>query len=62
MTIGERIKARRAKLRLTQQQCADEMGVGQSRWADIEAGRTNPTVKLLGRVAKVLRCQVRDLL
>ena len=61
MTTGQLIKSRREALSLTQAACAESLGVGQSRWADLEADRKSPTVRVLARVAKVLKCAVADL-
>ena len=60
-TTGQLILQHRKSLALTQQECANRLGVVHSRWADLEADRKSPTVRMLSRVAKVLGCTVADL-
>lgn len=60
-TVPTRIKDRREALDLTQTQLAERMGVGQSVVADLERGRWSPRVSTLERVAKALKCTVREL-
>jgi len=62
MTIGQRIKTRRLARNLTQAEAAAMLGVGQSRWADLEADRKNLTIGILISVAAVLKCPARDFL
>lgn len=61
---GKAIECLRRKLGLTQAQ-ADKMmaePIGQSHWSEIEGGSWNPTVKMLEKFARALKCQVRDML
>lgn len=62
MTIGQRIKTRRLARKLTQAQAAKLLGVSQSRWADIEADKRDPTCGMLIRIADVLKCPAAALL
>ena len=58
----ERIKARRLELGLTQAQCAERLGVSPTVFADLERGRSQPTLATLYRVAEALKTTVHDLL
>ena len=62
MTIGERIKARRIELGLTQNEAAGRIGWGQAQWSDLEHDRSSPTVRTLGVVANALRCTAAELI
>lgn len=53
--MGQRIRAAREELGLTQLQLADRMEVSQPVIAALEAGRGNPTVGQLAAVADALR-------
>ena len=60
----EKIKARREKLGLTQEQAAEKAGLGnRQRWNDIESGR-RPSVNLdtLEKIAAALGVKAKDLL
>ena len=50
MTVGNRIKQRRARQQLTQQALADRLGVSQPLVAQWETGRTRPTDEMCGRL------------
>ena len=53
--MGQRIRAAREELGLTQLQLADRMEVSQPVIAALEGGRGNPTVGQLAAVADALR-------
>ena len=53
-TFGARIKARREHLRLSQQQIADQLGLGRATYAHYETGRSEITALDLERLAQVL--------
>ena len=53
--VGQRIRAAREEVGLTQLQLADRMEVSQPVIAALEAGRGNPTVGQLAAVADALR-------
>jgi transcriptional regulator with XRE-family HTH domain len=59
-----KIKKLREGLKLTQQQAAEAAGFGSKQnWNNIETGRReNISVKVLGDIARVLKCKARDLL
>ncbi len=62
MKIGDKIRERRKALGLTQAQAAEKYGCRRSVWADIEIDRRSPSLNRLERIARVLKCHVRDLL
>lgn len=62
MEIGELIKARRSGLGLTQADLADRSGVSKAMICDVEAGKKNPTIRLLGQIAAGLDCSISDLI
>lgn len=53
------IKERRILLGLTQQDLADYTGLGLRTIKDIEAGRGNPSVTTLSRIAEILGLELR---
>lgn len=58
----ERVKARRKELGLTQAEMAERLGVSQPTYQAIEAGRFEPGLKQLYRVALALDSSVHDLI
>ncbi len=62
MEIGEHIKARRKALGLTQTDLADRSNVSKAMICDVEAGKKNPTIRLLGQIAAGLDCSISELI
>lgn len=64
MKIGDKIKARRIELGMTQQELADKMGyTNRSSICSIETGReVNLTAERIGEFAKVLKLEPIELL
>ena len=60
--IGDQIRARRQALDLTQGELADRSGVSKAMICDIECGKKNPTIRLLGQLAAGLGVGISDLL
>lgn len=61
MSVGENIKAKRHAASMTQEELAIAVGSGQSMIAQIEQGSKIPNL-ILGRdIAKVLQCDLNDL-
>lgn len=60
--IAWNIRLLRAARGLTQESLANEAGVAAPYVSSIERGIANPTVEVLERLAKVLECDVGDLL
>lgn len=61
MTLGERIKARRVELGLTQAQLAEKAGVRQPTLSNWESGSGSPQLAKLTNVATALGVSVADL-
>ena len=61
MTPGQRIRAARKALGLTQAQAAKAYGCTQPRWAEIEAQRFNPQIRTLSRAARVVGLTLGEL-
>ena len=62
MTTGQKIRNARLAMGISQSQAAYLIGVGQTRWSDIELDKHGLTVKVLRRVAAVLGVRPADLL
>jgi transcriptional regulator with XRE-family HTH domain len=62
MEIGDHIKARRTAMGLTQTDLAERSGVSKAMICDVEAGKKNPTIRLLGQLAAGLDCSISELI
>jgi transcriptional regulator with XRE-family HTH domain len=60
--IGDQIRARRTAIGLTQTELADRSGVSKAMICDVEAGKKNPTIRLLGQLASGLESSISELL
>jgi transcriptional regulator with XRE-family HTH domain len=58
VTFAHLSRTTRIRLRLTQQQVADAVGVSRSHIAKIELGRANPTLALVERTANALELEL----
>jgi len=56
-----KIKEYRAKLKLTQEQLADAVGVRRETIVFLEQGKYNPSLKLAHDVAKTLKTSIDEL-
>ena len=54
--IGERIRARRQSMGITQEQVANLLDVNPSHVSNIECGRSNPSLTALVNIANILDC------
>lgn len=61
-TFINNMRARRIELELTQSEAAAKMKIAQSSYAQIESGRRTPTLEMIERVAKALKCDPLELL
>lgn len=52
----------RIKAKLTQQDLSSRLGVTQAAVAMWETGKASPTVEKLTELAKILKCDINDLL
>ncbi len=59
--VGKRISVLRKQLKLTQAALASTAGMEESALQRIEAGRTNPTIKTLYKVAVALNVEIKEL-
>ena len=60
--IGMRIKALREKRGLSQEELAGRAGISRGYLARLETGRHEPTLTMLGKLAKALRVKTAELL
>ena len=57
-----KVRARREKLKLTQQQAAKAAGLLRPNWARIESGNhTDPNLSTAQRIAEALKCSLAAL-
>ena len=59
--FGERIKARRRELRLTQMELSEHLHISRTMLANIETGAQRTSVFLLARLAQALEVSTEDL-
>lgn len=52
--VGEAIKNARTKLRITQEELGDRIGVKRSQICKLESGKSSMTISTMGRVFKAL--------
>lgn len=62
MKLGERIKAARERLKLTQAQAAEAAGLSSTGLSNLENGQAIPLVSTLLRLEKALGLEPGDLL
>jgi transcriptional regulator with XRE-family HTH domain len=60
--LGERIRARRHEVGLTQAEVAVRASVSPTYLSDVERGRRIPALDMLDRIARAVDCLVTDLL
>lgn len=60
--IGMRIKALREKRKLSQEALAERAGITRGYLARLETGRHEPTLTMLGKLAKALKVEIGELL
>lgn len=61
MSVGENIRRKREAKGMTQKELAVAIGVGQSMMAQIERGTKSASLQLGAVIAKVLECEIADL-
>lgn len=62
IAIGKQIKAVRKKINMTQKAVGQASGTSESYMSRLEHGRHVPSVQMLNRLAKVIKCSIRSLL
>ena len=60
--VGDNVRRLRIERKLTQEQLAHDAEIDVTYLRGIEAGRRNPSVAVLGRMADILFCHPADLL
>lgn len=58
MTIGKKIQLKRQELGLYQSELANLVGVNQPQISRIEKGTRNPSIELLLKISKALKCDL----
>ena len=58
MTIGQKIQLKRQELGLYQSELANLVGVNQPQISRIEKGTRNPSIELLLKISKALKCDL----
>lgn len=59
--FGDLVRARRHRVGLSQEALALRAGVNRSYYASLEAGRRNPSLETICRLAVALGCDTADL-
>jgi transcriptional regulator with XRE-family HTH domain len=59
--LGEAVRAKRKKSRLSQEQLAEKADLTRNYIGDIERADKKITLETLAKLAKALKCRVRDL-
>lgn len=59
--LGEAVRAERRKARLSQERLAEKADLTRNYIGDIERAEKKVTLEALAKIAKALKCRVRDL-
>lgn len=59
--LGEAVRAERKKARLSQEELAEKADLTRNYIGDIERAEKKITLEALAKIAKALKCRVRDL-
>lgn len=59
--LGEAVRAERKKSRLSQEELAEKADLTRNYIGDIEGAEKKITLEALAKIAKALKCRVRDL-
>lgn len=60
--MGKAVRAQRDKARLSQERLAEKAGLTRNYVVDVERAEKKITLEALARIAKALKCRVRDFL
>jgi transcriptional regulator with XRE-family HTH domain len=58
--VGEAVRSRRKKLGLSQEELAEKTDLTRNYIGDIERAEKKITLETLARIAKALKCRLRD--
>lgn len=61
LEFGRKIQRLRKNKDLTQEELADLLKISRTHMGHIEQGRKSPSMELLGKIARALKVQVKDL-
>jgi transcriptional regulator with XRE-family HTH domain len=59
--LGEAVRVQRRKARLSQERLAEKADLTRNYIGDIERAEKKVTLEALAKIAKALKCRVRDL-
>jgi transcriptional regulator with XRE-family HTH domain len=59
--LGEAVRAQRRKARLSQERLAEKADLTRNYIGNIERAENKVTLEALAKIAKALKCRVRDL-
>lgn len=62
MSVGHNIKRRREELKMSQAEVAEKVGITQAMLCWIERETKNPSLQVGVEIAKVLNCDIRELM
>ena len=60
-TLGTKIRAKRKKLHLSQEELAEKADLTRNYIGDVERAEKKVTLETLAKIAKALKCRVREL-
>jgi transcriptional regulator with XRE-family HTH domain len=60
-TLGAKVRAKRRKLHLSQEDLAEKADLTRNYIGDIERAEKKVTLETLAKIAKALKCRVREL-
>jgi DNA-binding XRE family transcriptional regulator len=58
--LGKKIQKRRKELELTQEELGDKVGISRAYMGYIEQGRYAPSLEVLEKIAKALKCSISN--
>jgi len=59
--LGKRIQKLRKERELTQEELAEKLNISRTHMGHIEQGRKAPSLKLMDKIARVLKVKVQEL-
>jgi len=59
--LGEAVRVERKRVRLSQEALAEKAGFTRNYIGDIERGEKKATIEALAKIARALKCRLRDL-
>ncbi len=59
--LGKRIQKLRKEIGLTQEEFAEKLNISRTHIGHIEQGRKSPSLKLMEKIARVLKVKVKEI-